>query len=496
MKLSVIINTFNEGGRVTATCRDFLAAGADEVIVCADGTTDGSCDALPDGVRVVKHDKPLGCGKAKLAATAAATGDALLWVDAHQTVLAGDIRALAGRAVESGAIVCPALANIAYDANWRAYRLPGSQRVFHPNNEAILPFSTSQYRRAPEPSPLMVGVGLCMSRDTYARVGGWNTFAGRHGSQERGMALRAFMSGVPVVSLDDVMLGHEFFGTTHPSRNSDGGQYRFNNIVPAWMNVWHAYYAVCGETAFRERIIPWLHRCGCGPADAIADRALTAEARLDHELFERASKRVADDALLAMLETLALKTHFPLSPVSNLKSPISNVPTNSMHSFVPVLEQWLDRIKPTSVLEWGPGASSRVILGRLPSGARLTSIEHDDTWLQRARASVPPCAARWDTLLEPVNRRVSRYAHRALDIRPAPQLIFIDGRRRVECALAAIQVLAPGGVIILHDARRTAYTDLLRGHIRILAHEADTLVFAPLAAPPRPSGGRPAAVTP
>jgi len=33
-------------------------------------------------------------------------------------------------------------------------------------------------------------------------------------------------------------------------------------------------------------------------------------------------------------------------------------------------------------------------------------------------------------------------------------LIFVDGRRRVECMVAALQRLTTGGVILLHDASR------------------------------------------
>ena len=472
MTLSVIVNTFNEGGRVAATCRDFLAAGADEVVVCADGTTDGSCDALPEGARVVRNETPLGCGKSKANATAAASGDVLLWVDAHQNVVSGDLRSMAERALNSGSIFCPAIANTSYDADFNASRLAGSTRLFFPNNTGILPFSSSQYRHDPEQLPMMVGVGLCMSRQTFARVGGWNNFAGRHGSQERGMALRAFMAGVPVVCDGSVVVGHEFFGASHPSRNPSSGQYRFNNIAHSWVNAWHAFYAVSGEPLFTETLFPWMKRSGVGTPAATVEKYLTPTAAAADRSAFAPLRTKTDNDLYVMLRDLSAASPHPLD------SKPTAAPVTGMTSFIPLLEKYLDKLKPTSVLEWGPGSSSRFILERLPAGAKLTSIEHDPVWLARAKSAVPAAhAAKWEVILEDKDKQGSTYAWRALSVRAAPQLILVDGRRRVECALAALKAIAPGGAIILHDSNRAAYVDLLRDHITIIDRGDNTLVF-------------------
>jgi predicted O-methyltransferase YrrM len=38
-----------------------------------------------------------------------------------------------------------------------------------------------------------------------------------------------------------------------------------------------------------------------------------------------------------------------------------------------------------------------------------------------------------------------------------PDLVFVDGRRRVDCVTVALDVLAMDGLIVLHDAHRPNY---------------------------------------
>lgn len=147
-----------------------------------------------------------------------------------------------------------------------------------------------------------------------------------------------------------------------------------------------------------------------------------------------------------------------------------------MHSFRPVLTEWLTKVNARRVWEWGPGESTRLILEALPADGRLWSVEHDAAWAEKASQRFGR-DERWDLQVLNVTRRVSPYAPCILH-RPEPfDLIFVDGRRRVECSIAALQCLAPGGVILLHDACRKAYTDLLSPFIHVVDHRHDTLVF-------------------
>lgn len=151
---------------------------------------------------------------------------------------------------------------------------------------------------------------------------------------------------------------------------------------------------------------------------------------------------------------------------------------DAMHSFTPILEKWLKTLNPTRVWEWGPGRSTGVILNSLREDGHLTSIEHHPIWLAKIRAEIG-IDARWTSNLVSATRRVSSYAHCILQTREKQDIIFIDGRRRVECAIAALQAISPEGVIILHDSCRKAYIDILNPFIELHENQRNTLVFRP-----------------
>lgn len=158
-----------------------------------------------------------------------------------------------------------------------------------------------------------------------------------------------------------------------------------------------------------------------------------------------------------------------------------------MHSFKPVLNEWLAKTAARRVWEWGPGLSTEIILAALPADGQLWSVEHDEAWAEKAsRRFQDP---RWDLQVLNVTRRVSRYAACILNAPNELDLVFVDGRRRVECVMASLQRLTPAGVILLHDASRKAYTDLILPWIQVLECAHDTLVFRPLqpARPPCPA---------
>lgn len=439
MKLSVIINTKNEGGRVRSTCEQFLRAGADEIVVCADGTTDGSCDNLPKEVLVVRNTESQGCGKAKARATMQATGDVLMWVDAHQSVEQGDIRAMAQDAVAQGHVVSPALVNIAYDAGWNPHKLEGSERVFYPNNASLLPGCTKQYSVAGDPATLAVGVGVCMSRQTYVRLGGWNRYMGRHGAQERGMALRAYMADVPVRIDPSVILGHEFYGETHPSRNKSTGQYRFNNIAPATFNTWHAFMTVCSPGFFSQSIQPWLMAC-----EGLASGAKVVEdpvAQQDRDYFLRHCQRRPDGDLLNLVTSLVAHHSPPRDP--------------GTATLEPMALSYLKSLARGRCLECGTGSTggTQAILN---GAMQVVSIDHLEKFASEARTKLVDerveflhCPRNPATGFYDVSRLTGRF-----------DFMLIDGPPGTQARRHGIQellpLLAPGGVILVDDAKRDA----------------------------------------
>lgn len=133
---------------------------------------------------------------------------------------------------------------------------------------------------------------------------------------------------------------------------------------------------------------------------------------------------------------------------------------------IDLIHKYLDKIKPKKILEWGPGSSTAIFTKHCKE---VYSIEHDSSYYHIAKkhGSKIRCI--------PITKGTS-YATAAYDNAPY-DFIFIDGRRRVECAIVALQCLSEGGVIVLHDANRTNYVKPLKKYIQIIDSSPITIVF-------------------
>lgn len=120
------------------------------------------------------------------------------------------------------------------------------------------------------------------------------------------------------------------------------------------------------------------------------------------------------------------------------------------------------------VLEWGSGGSTLWLADRLPDGASLTSIDHDTIWHENTLRRIgrrenvelllcPPSGTlgRNATLEEENPDHLHDYIH-AVDGRQF-DVILVDGVARGACMERAREILAPGGVLFLHDAHRPWY---------------------------------------
>jgi predicted O-methyltransferase YrrM len=129
------------------------------------------------------------------------------------------------------------------------------------------------------------------------------------------------------------------------------------------------------------------------------------------------------------------------------------------------------------VFEFGSGAST-VWLGR--RSANVYSVEHDDTFGDVMRRvlvdaqvmdAVNLIEVRPSTSAEP-KVRSGRTGEDALDFAEYVNalaktgglfdVICVDGRARVTCALAAVEHLAPDGILVWDDSQRPRYADGMR----------------------------------
>ncbi|MDR3418984.1 MAG: class I SAM-dependent methyltransferase [Nevskia sp.] len=121
--------------------------------------------------------------------------------------------------------------------------------------------------------------------------------------------------------------------------------------------------------------------------------------------------------------------------------------------------------RPRTVLEWGAGNSTLHMVNHreaLDIGS-IYSLDSDASYLDAIRTNFPA----WDGLhlhaADLIGTKLSdrdpgfNYSGLPLTFGVEFDVVFIDGRRRMECALTAAQLVRPDGVVLLHDYRRERY---------------------------------------
>jgi len=131
-----------------------------------------------------------------------------------------------------------------------------------------------------------------------------------------------------------------------------------------------------------------------------------------------------------------------------------------------LLRDLLTALRPRRCLEWGGGLSTVQFPALLPADATWTAIEHDAGWARTLAGmvtrpgttvrQVPPDDLAFVGDVDAVS--FARYLE-AADAGAPYDFIFIDGRARAAALTRAHGLLAPGGVVVLHDANRDAYLD-------------------------------------
>jgi len=152
--------------------------------------------------------------------------------------------------------------------------------------------------------------------------------------------------------------------------------------------------------------------------------------------------------------------------------------------------------KAARVVEFGCGGSTRLILAA--GQARLLSIDTDAQWLQRA-ATTPEAEAaaahgrftawhvdlgptgQWGWPLGPVSADAAwRYWGAPWLVMPRAELVLVDGRFRIACALAAHGRLAADGHVAVHDFwPRRAYQQALAPFFEVVGSAGTLALLQP-----------------
>jgi SAM-dependent methyltransferase len=119
------------------------------------------------------------------------------------------------------------------------------------------------------------------------------------------------------------------------------------------------------------------------------------------------------------------------------------------------------------VLEWGCGGSTAYfpgVLARHGITYRWLSIEHDKEWFLSMSGKLKDSKHVELSLFETAGEnprdpacKMDEYVSFPSTLGMTFDMILVDGRKRRRCLLEAKRLLAPGGVVFLHDAHRKRY---------------------------------------
>lgn len=212
MKITAVVASRNEGPLLQQTVASLAATlrPTDEILVVDDGSTDEStCFDLPASpVTRLFRTPGLGATKARNLGASLASGDCLVFCDAHILAPKGwwdPLVTLLDRK-EVGA-VAPAIADIS-----DARRLGCGMRFAGPDLEIAW---FRRKTREPHEAPALPGACLAMRASTFAETGGFDEGLIRWGSEDMEISIRLWLLGYELWVAPAVAVEHHF-RTRHP----------------------------------------------------------------------------------------------------------------------------------------------------------------------------------------------------------------------------------------------------------------------------------------
>jgi len=208
--LSAVVISLNEGESLRRTVdnlRDTLPPQS-EIIVVDDGSTDGSVDFLGDGypgVMLLRPAERLGVAGARNLGARHATGDVLVFSDAHVRVpegWSGSLLELLDRpnvgavAPAIGMMQPAAAASTGYGQKW--------------SDASLAVGWLGQQSSTPYPVPLLCGCFLSLRRDVFHEIGGFDSGMVLWGAEDSELSIRLWTLGYECWVAPEVDVQHAF----------------------------------------------------------------------------------------------------------------------------------------------------------------------------------------------------------------------------------------------------------------------------------------------
>ncbi len=218
---SIILASRNEGALLERTLGSMLGAACDmpyEIIVVDDGSTDGSISADPPAAGVPVHSirtPGLGIAPARNTGARLATGDMLVFCDAHIVVPDGWLDAMA-HALEDERCdaVTPGIGPLEPEASPALYKLAfsaplhaiGCGRIFR----TLIDNTWLPRHSRPRECPILSGGCFAIRGDAWRHVGGYEDAFRGYGYDEEEISLKLWMFGHRLMTVPEVVILHKF----------------------------------------------------------------------------------------------------------------------------------------------------------------------------------------------------------------------------------------------------------------------------------------------
>jgi GT2 family glycosyltransferase len=205
-RISAILPARDEGDEVARTIESFRAAGVNEFVVLDDASRHDSCRGLDArDTTVIRHEEPLGPAACRNEGARIASGDILIFADAHER--AENLRRLAAAAWELPAIVCAAVRSLdAPEKNWTGY---GGKLTTTEKGDYKVAYHTHPHPQRLAPISALIGACYAVSRRTFEALGGWPPTRA-WGYNEQALSMAAHFAGVLLLADNETVVQHRF----------------------------------------------------------------------------------------------------------------------------------------------------------------------------------------------------------------------------------------------------------------------------------------------
>jgi len=247
MKVSVIIPGRNENGEIEQTYNSFVENGCEEIIIYDDGS-DVELPQFPlaDNIR---HSVPLGPSVCRNLGGRKATGDVLIFSDAHVRV--ENIRELCQFVLDEGVVGIPRMLSL-YN-NEPVY---GYCRDFVLSGKSNELFTLNTSNKKPEVDRYAYCYGnwgglFVMSKNTFNKIDGWVDHK-YWGYNDPSLIAKCFFCNIDTVL--DMNLTYK-----HKGKVKSGFGYPVTAKQPL-LNLFHSYYVIFDQSTFEGYWLPLLKK--------------------------------------------------------------------------------------------------------------------------------------------------------------------------------------------------------------------------------------------